>query len=336
MKKSFRWEPLLLVFSILLVSLGLVSCKKMENPIKFPQGEFPDSTISISSLNSADDDFNTSLYMLYGNFSIVFSSNRGSTGGQFDLVQGQLSFSWDQTTGVFGLGSEMINDAFLTKLLKAANTTGNDFGPYRLFSNVDGYEYLILSSVNSSGDLDFYYLKNQPAFGTSLPEILGPYPVKLLNTTADDVYIAFDTNQDTAFFSTDTGGDFDIFLAKRAAETDLTTWFNGNYTASTPLDSINSDGDDKCPFYFRKVMVFASNRPGGMGGYDLYYSLYEDGKWRSPRNFGPEINTSSNEYRPVLAPHEDFSNHLMIFSSDKPGGKGGYDLYFRGVSFEGD
>ena len=78
-------------------------------------------------------------------------------------------------------------------------------------------------------------------------------------------------------------------------------------------------------------MVFASDRPGGMGGYDLYYSVFQKGKWRSPVNFGPKVNTQYNEYRPILGSNSAFTNNFMIFSSDMPGGKGGYDLYFLGL-----
>ena len=78
-------------------------------------------------------------------------------------------------------------------------------------------------------------------------------------------------------------------------------------------------------------MIFTSNRPGGYGGYDLYYSVFKNGKWSSPVNFGPDINTSSDEYRPVIGYHPDFTNKFMIFSSNRPGGKGGFDLYFTGV-----
>jgi hypothetical protein len=84
---------------------------------------------------------------------------------------------------------------------------------------------------------------------------------------------------------------------------------------------------------FKKIMIFTSNRPGGLGGYDLYYSIFKNGNWSSPVNLGPEINTSSDEYRPVLGYHPDFTNFFLMFSSNRPGGKGGFDLYFSGVEF---
>ena len=78
-------------------------------------------------------------------------------------------------------------------------------------------------------------------------------------------------------------------------------------------------------------MVFASKREGGYGGYDLYYSRLEDETWGEPINFGPDINTEYNEFRPIVMYAELFENDLMIFSSDRPSGKGGYDLYYTGI-----
>jgi hypothetical protein len=337
MKKLSVKTGFAFIFSILILSICLTKCKKDDNPIKFPNGTFPDTVnVALADINSAYDDYNLDIHSLYGRVILLFSSNRSSSGGQFDLVQGIVSFSWDETSGVFGYGSEITSDAFLTSLTTAANTTGNDFGPYRLFSTVDGYEYLLLASENTSGNLDFYYLKNRPKTSSVLPTVLGPYPVTLLNSGSDDAYISFDTNQDTAYFSSDRGGNFDIYIKKRPADTPLSTWFESSYSASSAVDSINSTSNDKCPFAFNKIMVFASDRPGGFGGFDLYYSIFKNGKWNTAENFGPDINTSSNEYRPVIGSDQNFTNYLLMFSSDKPGGKGGFDLYFRGVTISSE
>jgi hypothetical protein len=333
MKKSGNVSFIILMFSMLFSSIYFTDCKKTENPIKFPKGTFPDTVINIADINSVYDDYNLALYQLTANSPIIFSSNRKSAGGQFDLEQAVFSYEFDQTTGVFGFGAKMTTDPFLDKLINKAITPGNDFGPYRLFSTVDGYEYLLLSSVNAAGNLDLYYLKNQPVYGTNLPEVYGPYPIKLLNTDSDDAYICFNSNQDSAYFSTNKDGNFDIFLMNKPAEIDLTSWFNLDYALPVRVDSINSSYEDKCPFIYKKIMVFTSNRPGGLGGYDLYYSIFRNGKWSSPVNFGPGINTSSDEFRPVIGYDPDFTNNYLMFSSNRPGGKGGFDLYFTGVEF---
>lgn len=316
-----------------LVVIINISCKKTENPIKYPQGTFPDSSLAMTKVNSEYDDYNTGLsdYTIYGDLKFVFSSNRKSSGGQFDINQGVLSFIFDQTNGNFELSADLSNDPFITRLINKAVTSGNDFGPYRLFSSIDGFEYMILASQNNGADLDFYYTKNIPAFGTALPEISGPFPATRLNTASDDAYICFDLNQDTCYFSSSKEGNFDIYVTGKSTETSMSAWLSSNFTTAAKVDSINSTYDDKCPYIYKNMMIFSSNRPGGMGGYDLYYSVFKKGKWSYPLNMGPEVNTSYDEYRPVIGRHDDFNNYFIIFSSDRPGGKGGFDLYFRGL-----
>jgi hypothetical protein len=333
MRKSGYFNSIIGIIGVLFISISFTACKKTPNPIKYPKGTFPDTVINMAAINSPFDDYNLNIIQLLGYSPIIFSSNRKSSGGQFDLEQALISYSFDQTTGVFGFGARMTTDPFLNKLINKATTPGNDFGPYRLFSTVDGYEYLVISSVNTAGNLDLYYLKNQPVYGTNLPDVSGPFPIKLMNTGADDAYICFNSNQDSAYFVSNYNGNFDIFLQKKPAEQDLTSWFNGDYSSPLKVDSINSTYEDKCPFIYKKIMVFTSNRPGGLGGYDLYYSLFKHGKWSSPVNLGPRINTSSDEYRPVIGTNPDFTNKYLMFSSNRPGGNGGFDLYFTGIDF---
>jgi len=333
MNKSLYNNYIVFILSILSISICLTNCKKTESPIKFPQGTFPDTVINMADINSVYDDYNLALYQLYGYAPIIFSSNRRSSGGQFDLEQASISFRFDQTNGEFSLGSDMTDNSFLDKLINKAETTGNDFGPYRFFSSLDGFEYLLLTSQNAEGNLDLFYLKNRPVYGSSLPDVDGPYPITLLNTSYDDAYICFDSNFDSAYFVSNKDGNFDIFLLTRPADKAIASWFNLDYAVSTKIDSINSSSEDKCPLVFRNVMVFASDRPGGLGGFDLYYSIFRNAKWNSPVNLGPDINTSSDEYRPVIGYHPDFTNLFILFSSNRPGGKGGFDLYFMGVEF---
>jgi hypothetical protein len=332
MKKLSYRNYTLLVLSILLISVILTDCKKTDTPINFPLGTFPDTIINLTNINSEYDDYNIGLYQLTGVAPIVFSSNRRSSGGQFDLEQAVIYFVFDQTTGYFEFEAEMINDQFLSDLISDAETPRNDLGPYRMYSSADGYEYLILSSENEAGELDLFYLKNLPQFDY-VPNIEGPFPINLLNSDYNDAYLCFDSNQDSAYFVSDSEGDFDIYVNTKPSGMEIHTWFDQEYAASTRVDSINSTGDDKCPLIFGNVMLFASDRAGGLGGFDLYYSFFKNGKWNSPVNFGPGINTSSDEYRPVIGYHPDFTNFFMMFSSNRPGGRGGFDLYFTGIEF---
>lgn len=326
------WKNLLYSFILVIIASLAASCVKGENPIVFKDGIFPDTVVALSGINSEYDDYNADLNTLSNLVPIVFSSNRGSSGGQFDLVQAGLAYTFNQTTGEFFLQFEMTSDPFLLQLLTKTNTTGNDFGPYRLYSSIDGYEYMIISSVNDQGNLDFRYTRNLPYFGTSIPEVSGPFPAVKLNSPSDEAYFCFNTQQDTAYFTSGAGGDFDIVMLKKTASTPVDQWLNSAYETPLLVDVLNSESNDKCPYIYKKYMVFTSDRPGGFGGFDLYYSKFSNGTWSAPVNMGPIINSSSDEYRPVLAGDEHFTNMYMLFSSNRPGGKGGFDLYYAGIN----
>ncbi|HEX2921944.1 MAG TPA: hypothetical protein VHO50_12350 [Bacteroidales bacterium] len=316
---------------LLLVCFSLESCFKedKEKPL-FVFGEFPDTVLNLEDLNSQYDDYNVNV--LGGDAPVIFSTNRESAGGQFDLEQGGISFSYDQAKKTFDFQASITNDQMLDRLISNIKTQGDDFGPYRFFSSADGYEYMVVASVNNNGNLDLRYQRNMPRYGTSLPAVEGPFQVNIINTTSNDGYLCFDTNQDSAYFCSDRAGDFNIFLITRPSNKKVNDWFDqGSATAVMP-DNLNSNSNDKCPNILRNIMVFTSDRPGGLGGYDLYYSVLKNGAWSTPVNFGPSVNSENDEYRPFLGYHPQFSNMMLIFSSNRPGGKGGFDLYFTGFN----
>ena len=76
--------------------------------------------------------------------------------------------------------------------------------------------------------------------------------------------------------------------------------------------------------------LFASDRAGGRGGFDIYLCTYSNGKWTSPVNVGSAINTGGNELYPFL--HPDLKN--LFFSSNGHKGFGGYDFYGINLSDE--
>ena len=77
---------------------------------------------------------------------------------------------------------------------------------------------------------------------------------------------------------------------------------------------ISEDGDE---------LIFASDRPGGFGGLDLYLSHKVNGDWDPAVNLGPEINTQFNEDRPFLIN----KGKTIFFSSQGHENMGGYDIF---------
>lgn len=74
-------------------------------------------------------------------------------------------------------------------------------------------------------------------------------------------------------------------------------------------------------------LFFASNRPGGYGGMDLYSVEKKEGRWEEPLNLGPDINTPGNEVFPYL--HE---SGMLFFTSDTHKGFGGLDIFMIDIS----
>jgi hypothetical protein len=334
MKKSSRWITGSIMLAIIILLPLTDGCKKTKNPVKYQLGTFPTDTVyNLEGLNSSYDDKNSDVYVLGSSMPIIFSTNRGSSGEQFDLINGTVVYNFDQTNGNFTVTGSVGTDPFYSTIAQKANTSGDDLGPFTLFNNADGYEYLFVASQVNGGQLDLYYERYLPRNGNNVPVINGPNPVTVLNSSYDDSYLTFDSNQDSAYFCSNRGGNYDIYVNTRPDSVPLVTWLGQSFSASTLVDSLNSSGDDKCPFVYKNIMVFTSDRDGGLGGLDLYYSIFKNGKWGAPVNFGPGINTQYNEYRPVIGYSQDFTNYFLIFSSDRPGGKGGYDLYFTGVDF---
>lgn len=72
-------------------------------------------------------------------------------------------------------------------------------------------------------------------------------------------------------------------------------------------------------------LFFASDRPGGLGGYDIYMSQRQsDGTWGEAKNLGNAVNTSDDEEGPFILP----DNSKIYFSSKGHRGLGGYDIFY--------
>ena len=74
----------------------------------------------------------------------------------------------------------------------------------------------------------------------------------------------------------------------------------------------------------QKVLYFVSDRKGGFGGLDIWISIIDNnGNFGIPINAGLNINTAFNELTPFYNSNED----ALYYSSDRPGGLGGIDIY---------
>jgi len=92
---------------------------------------------------------------------------------------------------------------------------------------------------------------------------------------------------------------------------------NPEYSVGHP--AITESGD---------TLVFSSDKPGGFGETDLYYSIRKNGQWEAPVNLGSQINTSGKDEFPFIT-GSSFSGRYLIFASTGHNSKGGFDLFFK-------
>ena len=74
------------------------------------------------------------------------------------------------------------------------------------------------------------------------------------------------------------------------------------------------------------TIYFASDRPGGYGGIDIYTTQRDvkTNEWGIPKNAGPKVNTGGDEKTPFI--HSD--SETLYFSSNGHFGFGGYDIFY--------
>ena len=73
-----------------------------------------------------------------------------------------------------------------------------------------------------------------------------------------------------------------------------------------------------------RLMIFSSNKSGGYGGEDLWFSeITENNIWSKPVNMGPTINSSYDEISPFIHP----DGVTLFYSSNNEKSIGGYDIF---------
>lgn len=85
---------------------------------------------------------------------------------------------------------------------------------------------------------------------------------------------------------------------------------------AAPIAALNTPSNEGAPCISPNgdFLYFASDRPGGVGGFDLYRARVLHGEIQSAQNLGPSINTPANELDPGLAQ----LGFALYFSSDRP------------------
>jgi len=352
----------IIILFFLAVSIVIFSaCPGRIGPgYKYNHGKIPEIVTNFEEINSEYDDYNLSSPYIGDLFPLIFSSNRNSQGGQFDYVYKPIVVNFNKETADFSVSTN--NNAYqelisrfsnIPQLLQKVNSPQNEYGPYLIEISPKlsrDYGYVLVYTYEENDDMDIKYFYSTEKFKSDTSSNL-----KWVNTKNNEGYPSFYKNYSKMVYCSDEKGNFNIYEISTGIDSATTKWNNIDSVLikslndtlareKTLLSKVSSTADDKCPFidtyntYYdyntiKSIMVFTSNREGGYGGYDLYYSKYIDGEWSKPVNMGAEINSPYDEYRPILRKNRGFDNDFLMFSSNRPGGKGGFDIYYIGVDF---
>lgn len=153
-----------------------------------------------------------------------------------------------------------------------------------------------------------------------------------LKTKYNDGPVSFNNRRDTIYYSRNQKIDgrmrensnprntLGVFIAvlenKEWSKIKEFRFNNEYYSITTPC--LSPDG---------KKLFFASDKPDGYGGSDIYYCQWKNDYWDNPVNLGPVINTKGNEAYPFINKEGE-----LFFSSDGHPGLGGKDIFFSKLS----
>ena len=169
---------------------------------------------------------------------------------------------------------------------------------------------------------DLFYAELDADGGFKKPQLIKGN----INTKTHDGVASFDkTGSKMIFTRNDKKGkkNLQVFIARKGPDD---YWFNAKkmtFNSSEYSSCHGSLSQDNSKIYF------SSNRPGGLGGFDLYVSEYINGQWGDAKNLGAEVNSSGNEIFPFIA-----EDGVLYYSSDGHKGLGGLDVFMSKIEGE--
>jgi len=156
-----------------------------------------------------------------------------------------------------------------------------------------------------------YYVSKKDSNKWGIPNLLS----KNIPVNAHKNSCSISANGREIYFTVNDENGQRIFMASKSGS----NWTNirpfahnrPNYTTTHP--SLSPDG---------KYLFFASDMPGGFGGFDIYVCERTPRGWGPPKNLGAQVNTTENELYPFIQ-----GNGELYFSSTAHGSMGGMDIF---------
>ncbi|WP_026944960.1 OmpA family protein [Algoriphagus marincola] len=228
-------------------------------------------------------------------------------------IKAQMEFLKGQLGKEMSIGKEMLSDPLNRFKLQYFPVLTAD-GMQILFTKRDGTgnfdkEDIFTSFLDESGEWSL-------PVGIS-DNINSGFNEGTCSVTADGNILIY-----TSCDAPDSQGSCDLYVAYKVNDRWQRPQNMGKNVNSRSWDSqpsLSADG---------RVLFFSSNRRGGFGGNDIWYSVrMSDGSWSEAKNLGDVINTPKDEISPFMF----FNNEILFFASNGHQGFGGMDIFLSRV-----
>jgi hypothetical protein len=263
-------------------------------------------------INSEYDDKNPSITA--DGRTLIFTSRRPGKSSALDIEGDKKYYEdiyisrWDSVKKTWA-DAELVPGAINTEGHDACTSISPDGKAIFVYRNdTDG--------ESRGGDIYFSKLSSSGKWGS--PVTVG----KPINTTYFEGGACISPDGSMLYFVSERPeggyGRADIYVSKRKSRTEWDVPVNLGPDVNTTEDEggifLAPDG---------KTLFLSSNGYNSMGGYDIFKTVNENGKWSKPVNLGYPINTLDNDMSLTLS----VDAQAGYFTSDRKGGKGDLDIY---------
>jgi WD40-like Beta Propeller Repeat len=208
--------------------------------------------------------------------------------------------------------------------IPALSTHADELGPQPTRDGSTLYYYS--DRAGGLGGFDLWRVSKEPDGAWGEPQNLGPN----VNTPFNDYGPALSPDGLTLYFSSnqprepdampDAEGNWPATLREQFVQTSYDLYASDldgdGFGASVPLDALNTPSNEGSPAIspVGDFLYFASDRPGGFGGYDLYRARMLAGEVGQTEHLGHAVNSTSNELDPAIGA----GGFELLFSSNRP------------------
>ncbi|MBL4587682.1 MAG: PD40 domain-containing protein, partial [Flavobacteriales bacterium] len=220
---------------------------------------------------------------------------------------------------------ELIKNPVGVKIINLGPDINTKYSEYCPIVSADGQVLIFTSrreggtgiAVDDDGNFyeDIYICHKQKDGKWSKPKSIGAN----INSAGHEAAIGLSPDGQLLFIYKDDNNDGNVYFSRRKGEEDwskpLPMGSDVNTKSWETHATVNATQD---------LLIFVSNRTGGYGGRDLWYSKkLPDGNWGLAQNIGSVINTQYEEDSPFLT----VDGNTLIFSSQGHTSMGGFDIF---------